>query len=94
MVGAVKIGIIGDYDPAKISHRATIEALQHAARKLSLDPEITWIPTKSLINEAGQEKLSGFDCYFASPGAPYDSMTGALNGIRFARESGKPFTGN
>jgi CTP synthase (UTP-ammonia lyase) len=89
----VKIGIIGDFDSNCSSHLATIEAIHHAAGRLSLESDITWVPTASLLTAEGRNKLKRFDCFWASPGSPYKSMQGAIKGIRIARESGKPFIG-
>ena len=36
MSDAVRIGILGDFNPEFRSHHATNDALQHAARKLEL----------------------------------------------------------
>jgi CTP synthase (UTP-ammonia lyase) len=37
--------------------------------------------------------LRRFDALWCAPGSPYQSMDGALQGIRFAREEGWPFIG-
>ncbi len=94
MKSRIKLGIIGDYDKNKSSHPATVEAIQHAAGKLSLDVDVTWIPTPSIPTDNGLKELRSFDGLWASPGSPYNSMNGALAGIRIAREMNKPFFGN
>lgn len=92
MNDSVKIGIIGDYDPKKISHKATQDALRHCGDSLSIKTEIVWLPTKDL--EAQKEfDLSTFDGFWCSPGSPYLSYTGALQGIQYAREKNHPFIG-
>jgi len=50
----LRIGIIGDLDPSRPSHRATNEALAHAAGALSVTLEIRWLPTPSLEQESGE----------------------------------------
>jgi CTP synthase (UTP-ammonia lyase) len=91
MKTAIKIGIIGDYD-GRVSHLATDSALQYASAELGLEVRITWVPTESLLS--GSDKtLSGYDGLWCSPGSPYKSMTGALNGIGYAREKHIPFLG-
>jgi CTP synthase (UTP-ammonia lyase) len=88
----VSIGIIGDFNPGKYaSHKATNEALQHAADSLSLRTCIIWMPTESFISEDGLKKLELFDSLWASSGSPYTSMEGALNAINRARLVDKPF---
>jgi len=90
---AIKVGIIGDYSPDLRFHSATNEALPHAAKALSLAVDFKWLPTKSLENKSEQKTLGQFDALWGSPGSPYKSMDGALQGFRFAREMGCPFIG-
>jgi len=90
---SVSIGIIGDFDPNKTSHPATNEAIRHAADRLGVQINITWIPTPSLLTEAGLWQLEQYDGLWASSGSPYRSLDGALSGIRRAREMGRPFFG-
>jgi CTP synthase (UTP-ammonia lyase) len=90
---AVRIGIIGDFNPEFRSHHATNHSLQHAAAKLSIKVESQWIPTPSILEPQGLKKLESFDGLWASPGSPYKSMEGMLKGIQFARERDWPFLG-
>ena len=87
------IGVMGDFDRNKTSHPATNDAINHAARHLSIETIITWLPTFSLLTAEGQESLMKFDCLWASSGSPYQSTEGMIKGIQIARESGKPFIG-
>ena len=89
----VNIGIIGDFDPSNPSHRATNDALYHAANHLSVRVNIVWLPTPSFLTEPGQQRLEEFDAVWAGSGSPYQSMEGALSGIQLAREMKKPFIG-
>ncbi len=93
MSDAVRIGILGDFNPAFRSHHATSESLQHAARKLDLKVESQWIPTPSLVASGAEEILKSFDGLWASPGSPYKSFDGMLKGIEFARRRDWPFLG-
>ena len=88
----IKIGIIGDYDNELISHKATNEALKHCADALNIKLEARWIPTEFLETDVNN-KLHDFHGLLCSPGSPYKSRKGALNGIRFARENNYPFIG-
>jgi CTP synthase (UTP-ammonia lyase) len=90
---AIKVGIIGDYNPELRFHNATNDALKHAAKALSLAVDFKWLPTQSLEDQSEQKKLEQVDALWCSPGSPYKSMDGALQGIRFARERGWPFIG-
>lgn len=93
MDGELRIGIIGDYDDSKTSHAATNDAIHHAAESQEALCKIDWIPTSSLLTQEGQSRLEQCDGIWASPGSPYESMEGAITGIRKAREANIPFTG-
>ena len=90
---AVRIGILGDFNPEFRSHHATPDSLQHAARKLDLKVESEWIPTPSLIGSNAEKILEPFDGLWASPGSPFKSFDGMLKGIEFARRRDWPFLG-
>lgn len=79
------IGIIGEYNPANVTHSATDSALAR------LGAEARWIPTPEA--EAGSSVLAGYDGLMISPGGPYLSMDGALTAIRYARENDVPLLG-
>lgn len=93
MIKKVCIGIIGDYDPNRTSHQATVDAIHHAASHLSLEVHITWLPTLSFLTNSGPKQLEQFDGLWASSGSPYHSMEGAIRGIQIAREMNRPFIG-
>ena len=90
----LKVGIIGDYDPKLVSHLPTNEALGHAATALSLSVHSSWLSTESLADGFDESALERFDALWCAPGSPYKSMDGALRGIQFAREKGRPFIAN
>ena len=92
MKQATSIGIVGDYDETLSYHRATNEAISHAARKIKAEVKVEWAPTQAMA-EAGPAMLERFDALWAAPGSPYRSEAGALLGIRYARETGRPFVG-
>ena len=70
MTEAVRIGILGDFNPEFRSHHATNDALQHAARKLQLKVESTWLPTPSLLEPGAAAMLDSFDGLLARPAVP------------------------
>jgi len=90
---AVRIGILGDYNPDFRSHPATTDSVQHAAKKIGLKVESEWIPTPSLTPNSSEKILEGFDALWAAPGSPYKSFDGMLKGIEFARRRDWPFLG-
>ena len=91
-MASARIGIIGDFNPDYLYHQATNQSIDLTARRLGIETAYEWIPTDSL-DEGGTAALGRFNGLWASPGSPYRSMLGALEGIRFARERGKPFIG-
>jgi len=90
---AVRIGIIGDFNPDFESHHAINASLQHSAGELGLPAQTTWVPTPSLEDIQAAGTLSLFDGLWAASGGPYRSMTGMLAGIQFARTRKRPFVG-
>jgi CTP synthase (UTP-ammonia lyase) len=93
MLRTLKIGIIGDYEPDLRSHIETDEALVHAASALAISLTSAWVPTQSPDRESVGTTLKPFDALWCAPGSPYQSMDGALEAIKFAREQGLPFMG-
>jgi CTP synthase (UTP-ammonia lyase) len=89
----IRVGVIGDFNPGSETHRATNDAMGHAADLLSVTARIEWIPTPDLEGAPVAAALQGFHALWCAPASPYRSMRGALEGIRFARESGVPFCG-
>ncbi len=81
------VGVVGDFDPGKHTHRSTNEALKHAG--LGVD----WVPTTEIEPDRPEERLAGYRGLLIAPGSPYRSMEGALASIRFARERGVPLVG-
>ncbi len=87
----VRVGIVGDYDPNRVSHQATEKALEHAATTFGILVEAEWLPTVSL-EERAAEKLLRFDAVWCAPG-DYESQRGAVEAIRIAREGNTPLLG-
>jgi CTP synthase (UTP-ammonia lyase) len=93
MTEAIRIGIIGDFEPAYHSHFATNAALYDAAAKLKVSLVVRWLPTPSLDGPDAEKILRRWDGLIASPGSPYKSFRGMLRGIEFARTRDWPFAG-
>jgi CTP synthase (UTP-ammonia lyase) len=88
----IRIGLIGDFNPTYPAHQAIPLAVGLATADLGCQAALTWLPTVQVEHE-GEAALADFDGLWCVPGSPYESMTGALCGIRFARERGRPFVG-
>jgi CTP synthase (UTP-ammonia lyase) len=89
----VRIGVLGDFDPASPTLPKLNHSLQHAAARLKLTVEFEWVATPSLIDENYKNRLETFDGIWAAPGSPYKSFQGMLNGIEWVRRCDWPFLG-
>lgn len=88
---SLRIGIIGKFDPTSPTHRATNEALIHAAEYLSMAVEYSWLPSAALAEYKFADGLKQFHGLWAAPGGPNRSMDGMLGAIRWAREQDWPY---
>lgn len=87
----MKIGIIGDFNPAYPSHQATNDALIHSIKKIGVQFKQDWIPTAS-ISEQLDTITKTYKGFWIAPGVP-ESVTGVLQIIRYAREHNVPLIG-
>jgi CTP synthase len=85
----MRIGIVGDYNPAVESHPATTQAVFLAARCIGLQADVVWISTAKVDDET----LAKCDAIWAAPNSPYRSVDGMLAAVKFAREQQRPFLG-
>ena len=90
MPQSVNVAILGDYTPSYVTHTATDLAIAHAATTLGLDVRAEWVPTATVEAHGAAAALDRAQGVWVSAGSPYVSMSGALEGVRFARERGKP----
>jgi CTP synthase (UTP-ammonia lyase) len=87
---AIRIALIGDYDPQVTAHQAIPVALGLVAEHLNRTLQFEWLPTEQIHADTPLGELDGFWCV---PASPYKSEDGALWAIRFAREQQRPFLG-
>ncbi len=80
-----QIAIIGNYDPAQLTH----VALDLAVSRLAHGIHATWVATDDL-SEDPSARLANVDGLWIAPASPYRSADGALGAIRYARERGVP----
>ena len=93
MTRQLHVGIIGDHDPQRCSHIATVDALHHAAQALAVSVDVGWVATPTLDGADPETILARYDALWCAPGSPYASTEGALAAIRYARERDVPFIG-
>jgi CTP synthase (UTP-ammonia lyase) len=82
--GRHAIGVVGDFNPANLTHQATNQALAHVGLQFE------WVPTVDVPPRDPARRLASYAGLFIAPASPYRSMDGALAAIRFARERGVP----
>ena len=85
------IALVGDYSPEVTAHRAIPRALELACAAAKYDTTWQWVATRDIRTAA--RDLKKFAAIWAVPASPYKNMAGALDAIRFARETGRPFLG-
>ncbi len=87
---ALRIALIGDYDPQVTAHQAIPIALGMAAEHTGNNLQFQWLATDRITADTPLDDFDGFWCV---PASPYRDMDGALRAIRFAREQQRPFLG-
>jgi CTP synthase len=93
MVG--KYFVTGDYDLID-SYVSVVEAIRHAAWKLGITPEFTWIDSEKIENlPVGKKEklLKGFDGIIVPQGWGSRGTEGKIESIKFAREKMIPYLG-
>ncbi|HVU22871.1 MAG TPA: CTP synthase [Opitutus sp.] len=86
-----RLALIGDYSPSVTAHQAIPIALALARDDTGADLTWDWIHT-SEIQDAPSD-LASFAAVWVVPASPYANTAGALDAIRFARETRRPFLG-
>lgn len=92
----VKIGIVGKYFTTgdftlMDSYISVIEAIKHAAYKIGVSPEITWIDAAKL--EENPEQLSKFDGIIVPGGFGSRDVEGKIRAVQYVRENKIPYLG-
>jgi CTP synthase (UTP-ammonia lyase) len=87
----LRIGLIGDYQPEAIAHRAIPIALSRAAAATGCGLQAEWLPTDALARDAAPARAC--DGLWAVPATPYADGEAAIAAIRHAREHAVPFLG-
>jgi CTP synthase (UTP-ammonia lyase) len=88
----IRVGLIGDFNQEVKAHMAIPKAIQLSAEELQLPVRFEWIATP-LLEHDHERTLANYQALWVVPASPYESMSGALNGIRFAREHRIPLLG-
>ena len=89
---SARLALIGDYAPEVLAHQAIPQALELAvAAEGSGNISWHWMRTNAL-REAPRD-LGPFAAVWLVPASPYANPAGALDAVRWARKSGRPFLG-
>ena len=86
----MNIALIGDHNPEITAHKAIPLAIEIAGSSASMVPKHIWLDTAKIEST----DLSIFDGFWGIPGSPYQSFSGALKAIQYAREHQVPFFGS
>jgi len=89
----VSIGVVGDYNPANVTHVSTTTGVRDAAAAIGVAAKVTWIPTEEIHPGDDLRALLGYDGLFIAPGSPYKNLDGALAAIEHARLRSIPLLG-
>lgn len=87
-----RIALIGDHRDSVPAHRGIPLALSLAVGTLDAAVAWDWLPTRTLVNDV-PALLKSYSGIWCVPASPYENARGALEAIRFARESQRPFLG-
>ncbi|HUR57496.1 MAG TPA: hypothetical protein VM029_07290 [Opitutaceae bacterium] len=85
------IALVGDPSPAVIAHHAIPRALELARMETRAPVEWRWVNTRAIHDVA--RNLADASAVWVVPASPYENAAGALDAIRFARETSRPFLG-
>lgn len=85
------LALVGDYSPEVIAHRAIPRALELACAATKIDLTWQWVATRDVHDAA--RTLRKFSAVWLVPASPYENMAGAIDAVRFARETRRPFLG-
>jgi CTP synthase (UTP-ammonia lyase) len=89
----VRIGVVGDYNPAFPGHVAIKTSLEHAAESLSISVSCEWVPTPAITRDNAADTVGRCDAIWTAPGSPYRSKNGMFAAIEFARKRDWPYVG-
>lgn len=89
--GSTRLALVGDYSPDVIAHQAIPRALELACAATGYKASWQWFATGDIHNAA--RDLADCGAVWLVPASPYANMAGALDAIRWARETERPFLG-
>jgi CTP synthase (UTP-ammonia lyase) len=88
----IQVRIVGDFNARNVTHRASTDAVHHAAAATGIEVAVDWLPTDS-IHSMEDPMLRSADALLIAPGSPYRNMDGALTAISHARIHDVPLLG-
>ncbi|HZQ84003.1 MAG TPA: hypothetical protein VFA83_04155 [Acidimicrobiales bacterium] len=88
----IRVAVVGEHRAGNETQDSIATALDHTGAALGVACETEWVETPEL-EAHGDARLAGFDAVWSAPGSPFLSLDGAVEGIRWARETNTPFLG-
>jgi CTP synthase (UTP-ammonia lyase) len=89
--GLPLLALVGDYSPEVLAHRAIPRALELACAAIGREVSWQWFHTGNI--HLASRDLADCAAVWVVPASPYANMAGALDAIRWARETRRPFLG-
>jgi len=84
-----KIALLGEFDPGRETHIATVNAIDHSAKNLGVNVHVEWIPS------SGMDILSlcRHNGLWIAPGCKYADQDKIIQAIHFTRKNAIPCIG-
>jgi len=90
----VKIAIVGKYTASKDAYKSLIEAIYHASISMGVKPEIYFIDSRNITNQAdAKSNLQNYKCVVIPGGFGADGVIGKIECIKYCRENNLPMLG-
>jgi len=88
-----RIALVGERDVAKKAHQGIEASFALYRRDFDSRLDYEWVRTASITKESIQDIFRDATAIWCTPGSPYESFSGALLAIRYARTEKKAFLG-
>lgn len=87
-----KIAIIGEFREHFKPHSTMMASIEHVKKKCKFDIEYEWVDT-SIVERYDKNLLRQYAGFWSAPGSPFNSLSGAVKAIEYARINNIPHLG-